>query len=150
MERRCQVHVGRLVEIRQSTPSKTVADVDQFFVELEQELRTKIGYGQLCVIAADWRQWPLMSSEAAERRRRHMIELNSRVLRSAILVSKHSSTLELQALRLVRDSRHPHRRLYSDADQFVLWLSEVLRPDEIARLRAFVAEGEASAAMSSR
>ena len=47
----------------------------------------------------------------------------------------------LQFVRLIRDANLPHRKLFVHAKELYAWLSEVLTPEERARLRVFLAEG---------
>src|SRR5262249_40320974 len=92
------------------------------------------------VIVADWRGLPLMSSEASEQILRNLAHNNPRVKRSAALASSTSAAAMLQFIRVVRDSGHPNRKVFTSASELEQWVGEVLTPPEHTRLRQFLGE----------
>jgi hypothetical protein len=133
----CRIQVGRLMEIRVDAGYGTVADVDHM-MGLIGDLIARIPVQTRVIIAADWRGCRVMSSEASERALAMLTRNNPRVERSAILTSDASSVAVLQFLRLVRESGHPQRRLFSRVVEMQSWLAEVLSPAEGVRLYEFL------------
>ncbi len=134
---RCRVHVGRLVEVRAESGYRSPADVDAIFAEIGQQV-ARVPEPQKIVIVIDWRRCPVMSGEAAERMLPAITGTNPRVERSATIASKSSPTALMQFLRLVRESKHPDRRLFYDVAELERWLADVLTPEEATRLHAFL------------
>jgi hypothetical protein len=135
----CALKVGRLLEIRAAAGYRSVGEVDALFNTIGPTL-AKLPPTQRIVVVTDWRFCPLMSADAAERALARMTINNPRTERSGAVASRESSTAVLQFLRLVRQSRHPDRRLFYNAAAMVEWLSEVLTPEETARLKQFLDE----------
>lgn len=65
---------------------------------------------------------------------------NPDVARSAILVSVESTLIFEQFAAIVRESRHPSRRLFKDAYSLEAWLGEVMTDEERAGLKSVFAE----------
>jgi hypothetical protein len=128
--------VGRLLEIRVGAGYDTVADVDAMIAKIAREVARLAP--QKVVIAADWRPIKLMSAQASERALLMLTTGNPAIERSAILVSDRSPTAVMQFFRLVRESHNENRRLFSEPGELAAWLDEVLSPEEIARLHAFL------------
>jgi hypothetical protein len=135
----CALRVGRLLEIRAAAGYRTAEDVDTLFGAFGPEV-AKAPKGQRIVVVTDWRFCPIMSAEAAERILSRITGTNSGTERSGAVASRESPSAVLQFLRLVRESRHPDRRLFYKAPELVSWLSEVLTPPEQARLKEFLNE----------
>lgn len=129
--------MGRLVEVRAESGYRNVADVDAIFAEIGQQL-ARVPEHQKIVFVIDWRRCPVMSSEAAERMLPAIASTNPRVERSATIASKNSPTAVMQFIRLVRESKHPDRRLFYDDAELERWLGEILTPEEATRLHAFM------------
>lgn len=134
---RCRVHVGRLVEVRAESGYRSPEDVDAIFAEIAQQM-ARVPEPQKIIFVIDWRKCPVMSSEAAQRMLPAITGTNPRVERSATIASKNAPTALMQFLRLVRESKHPDRRLFYDAGQLERWLAEVLTPAEATRLHDFL------------
>jgi len=95
------------------------------------------------VTIVDWRRCPVMADDATSRLLETLRSGNVRLERSAALALQKSSIALLQFLRLVRESGNPDRRLFYEPEPLIEWLTEVLTAEELQRLRAFLAEGEA-------
>src|SRR5580700_7523606 len=67
--------------------------------------------------------------------------LNPRFERAALVVSPQRATFHLQTGRMVRETGHPNRRSFVDAEEAKGWLGQVLTQDERERLDWFLAEG---------
>jgi hypothetical protein len=145
----CRVHVGRLVEVRAEAGYRSVAEVDAIFAEIGQQI-AKVSESEKLVFVVDWRRCPLMSREAAERMLPAITSTNPRAVRSATIASKQSPTAVMQFLRLVRESKHPDRRLFYDVTEVERWLGEILTPPEAGRLHDFLAYREPKPSTPSR
>jgi hypothetical protein len=133
----CELHVGRLLEVRVAAGYHSVRDVDRM-IGLLQAHFGKLGLGERCVIAADWRNVGMMSPETAVRAREMLVRAHPRVIRSAVLTLPERSLANLQVGRLVREADNEHRRHFTNAVEQHRWLSEVLTEAEQARLSEFL------------
>lgn len=136
LENSVEVHVGRLVEVR-TYGFDSVADV-QAMQRLARERAGSLQPDILPVVAADWRQCALLSPTAAEEVLKMFVGANTASERSAMLYSERSPTTVMQFLRLIRDSKNPNRRMFSDPAEMAGWLGEVLTPAESRRLQDFL------------
>lgn len=133
---------GRLLEIRADAGYRSVQDAEQVIRAIQRE-SIKVPLNVRSVIVVDWRRCPVMSDDASARLIELMRSNNPRVERSAALASQKASIAVLQFLRMVRESAHPDRRLFFEPEPLIEWLAEVLRADELKRLREFLAQGTA-------
>ena len=131
------MRVGRLLEIRADFGYRSVEDVDALFAQVDK-LYTQRTDAAPVVIVADWRRCPLMSPEAATRVGQRIAQNNERTQRSAALASNDAPLAVLQFVRLIRDAGLPERKLFFNKTELIDWLSEVLTPREIERLREFL------------
>ena len=131
---------GRLLEIRADAGYRNAHDAEQVTRAIQRE-SAKVPLNVRSVIVVDWRRCPVMNDEASARLTEHMRGNNPRVERSAALASQKSSIAVLQFLRMVRESAHPDRRLFFEPEPLIAWLAEVLTPEELKRLREFLALG---------
>lgn len=131
------MHVGRLVEVRAEAGYRSTADVEAIFAEIGQQV-ARVPESQKIIFVIDWRRCPLMSQDAAERMLPAITGTNPRLARSATIASKRSPTAVMQFIRLVRESKHPDRRLFYEPDELERWLGEVLTPEESHRLHDFL------------
>jgi hypothetical protein len=132
------IRVGRLLEVR-ALSYRSAADVGRLFAVIAKELEKLTPETQI-VTVTDWRYLPVMSEDAAERAIAAITRNNPRVLRSAALASPDAPIAVLQFLRLVRQSKHPSRRLFFAEDELATWLGEVLTDAEKVRLTEFLNE----------
>jgi hypothetical protein len=133
----CRIVVGRLMEVDVAAGYRTVQDVDDMIDAIHAVLTT-VPTSQRVVIAADWSACRLFAPEVSERAVRMLLRSNPRMLRSAILHEATQPTSILQAFRLVSEADAPFRRVFTERAAMCAWLSEVLSPDESARLHAFL------------
>jgi hypothetical protein len=133
----CEFCVGRLMEIRVARGYRSVEDIDDMIAMMIDRV-SKFPAAQRYVIAADWRNVTVMSPETAVRARAMLSKANARVERSSILTKSEQSTANLQVLRLVREAENENRRHFISARAQHVWLSEVLTPEESARLAKFL------------
>ena len=133
----CEFAVGRLLEIEVAAGYQSVADVDDMIRMIGERLAA-VPPNEKVVIAADWRAVQVMAPETGERARQMLAGVNSRVKRSAILTLADHSTTNLQVVRLVREAENRDRRHFTSLPAMHAWLSEVLSPDESARLKVFL------------
>lgn len=134
----CEVRVGRLMEIRVDGGFNSVDDVEDMRGNITRALAT-VPADVNVVIAADWRRTKIMASEAADAFGKMIGSFNARIERSGILSSQASPTAVLQFLRVVRESKHPNRRLFDRPSDLTAYLNELLNPDEAERLQVFLA-----------
>lgn len=132
-----KVNVGRLLEVRVAAGFRTAADVDAHFANIDRQLAT-IRSGQQHVTVADWRACPVMSPEAAQRLAHHIARTNARTERSAALAVQTAPVTVLQFMRVIREAGLPDRKLFSDEEELIGWLGEVLTREERQRLREFL------------
>lgn len=92
------------------------------------------------VIAADWRRTRLMAGDAADAFGKMIGSFNARIERSGILSSPESPITVLQFLRVVRESKHPNRRLFERLGDLAAYLGDLLTPEEKERLAVFLAD----------
>ena len=131
------IRVGRLMEISVQEGFRSVEDVEQQRARITAALDA-MPKDRLVVIAADWRQCQLMSQSAAGAMGAMIGDFNARIERSAILGSPTSPAAVLQFLRVVRESRHPARRVYEERAPLLTWLEECLTDAERERLIEFI------------
>ncbi len=134
--------VGRLLEVRADAGYRSPADVDAVFEAIGREA-AKLPSHVHHVTVVDWRRCPLMSPDAAEHMLKKIASVNSRTERSAALAREDAPLAVLQFVRLIRDANLADRKLFLHPDELCRWLAEVLTAQERARLREFLAEGEA-------
>ena len=137
MANTCDIHVGRLMEIRVDDGYRSVRDVDRMIVMMQAHM-SAMTPGQKYVIAADWRNVRMMAPETAARAREMLARSNPRVIRSAILSSPDQSLANLQVVRLIREAESTSRRHFINVDEQYLWLADVLTEPERARLAEFL------------
>ena len=131
------IRVGRLMEVSASDGFRTVEDVEHERARIAAVL-DPLPKGQRVVIAADWRACQVMSQPAANALSQMLGNFNPRVERSALLASPTSPVAVLQFLRVVRESRHPARRVFEDRRSMMMWLGGCLSEPERERLAQFL------------
>lgn len=134
-----RLKVGRLLEIRADAGYRTAADVDVLFDTIDREV-ARLPHDEQHVTVVDWRRCPVMAPEAAARIAARIANMNARTERSAALASSEAPVAVLQFLRVIREAGLPTRKLFFDAQEMRLWVSEVLTPAEAARLAQFIEE----------
>jgi hypothetical protein len=139
-ENACERRVGRLLEIRVVKGYETADDVDQM-IRMIGACVTALPADVRHVTVADWRLCKVLANDAADRAVEMMRGTNPRTERSAVLHSTDSPTAVMQFLRLVRESEHPRRRLFSDKAALLDWIGEVATPEELRRAQEFLGQG---------
>lgn len=133
----CEWNVGRVLEIAVPRGYESPADVDAMIGMIRERVAAmppEVSH----VTIADWRGCRVLTTSAAERVLEMLRVANPRTERSAMLHLRDSPTAVMQFLRLVREAEHPARRLFTDPGELVAWVSEVLTPPEVARVRTFL------------
>jgi hypothetical protein len=131
------VQVGRLMEICVREGFRSIEDVEKQRGLITRALAT-VPPTQQVVIAADWRACQLMTQAAANALGPMLGAFNARIERSAILGAATSPVAVLQFLRVVRDTKHPARRVFEDRGATLHYLSDCLSPAERERLGQFL------------
>jgi hypothetical protein len=80
-----------------------------------------------------------MSPELAGACLQSFQEGNARLERSAILLPRNVPTFRLQVERILREAKHPYRRVCKDTAEAKAWLSSCLDSAEQIRLDEFLA-----------
>jgi hypothetical protein len=133
----CEIRVGRLMEIRLLHGYNTLADVETMRERISQAFAT-LPASQSVVIAADWRYCRLMGAEASDHVGKMIGSFNARIERSGTVTSPDSPVAVLQFLRVIRESKHPGRKLFQNVSELSEYLGELLTPAEQARLAQFL------------
>lgn len=91
------------------------------------------------VVCADLRRLQWMSEEVASALLVGCVQLNPRILRSALMLPGNVPTLRLQLERLLRQAGNPARRLCLDSAEVKAWLTSSLSAAEQRGLAEFLA-----------
>lgn len=134
----CEVRVGRLMEIRIDRGFLSTDDVEDMRRNIARGFE-HVGPDVNVVVVADWTQTRLMAGDAADAFGKMIGSFNDRIERSGILSSPNSPTTVLQFLRVVRESKHPNRRLFDQPGELMTYLDALLTPAESERLAQFLA-----------
>jgi hypothetical protein len=134
----CAVRVGRLMEIRLDRGFQSVADVEDLRESITQAFATVPATVNV-VVAADWRRTRLMEGAAADLFGKMIGSFNARIERSGAVSAQGSPIAVLQFLRVIRESKHPNRKLFDRVSDLTAYLGEVLTPEENERLVVFLA-----------
>ena len=129
--------VGRLFEIRVQPPL-SLEELRSFHPQI-----TRI-YGRVpghLIGVTDLRNARVFPPDVADRLMTIIRTEGPRVERNAFLVGE-SAVFSMQIARVTRAAGIPSRRAFLDVDEAITWLSEVLTPVEVRRLREFTAVGE--------
>ena len=134
----CRILEGRLLEIDIASGYRVLQDVDYMMAAIAQAL-ARVPERTRVVIAADWRPCKLFTPEVAERVVAMFTRDNVRIERSAILHTADQATSVLQVMRLIRESGHPNRQVFTDTKAMRDFLDQVLNERERTRLTQFLA-----------
>jgi hypothetical protein len=132
----CEFVVGRLLEVHMQ-PLRTVEDVTTTSDRFAQAVG-RLPRDAKFSIAADWRAVHVMPPETAAATRAMLARANPRIVRSAILTLPENPTTNLQVIRIIREAQGYDRHHFTDPAVMHRWLSEVISPEESARLRVFL------------
>lgn len=125
-------HVGRLCEVRIASPL-TATDLAIF--EEGQRLAANDDARILCT---DCRGIEVLAPETAEQLLDSLRTYGKGLLRNGVLVEPGKAVAALQIERMLRQARHPGRRLFRRKEDLIAWLDEILDDAEKARLRVFL------------
>lgn len=134
----CELHVGRLLEVRVAKGYDTAQDVDDMIAMIKQAVQ-RLPADVKHVTVADWRACKVMSEAACIEATRMFTTTNPRTERSALLCTDASPTAVWQFVRLISSASNSQRRLFTQLDEMLAWLGEVLDPAERQRLQQFLA-----------
>lgn len=90
------------------------------------------------VVCADYSAMMPMSEEVAEAFVAGCRSVNPRLRRSAVILPTRAAILRLQMDRIIREAKHPERRICTDAAEAKAWLSPCLDPTEMVGLDRFL------------
>ncbi len=82
------------------------------------------------ITCSDWRDIGVLAPDVAEVLLKAFRSTNSRVLRGAVLLAPGQATFSLQLERILRAADHPARRAFYDARAMLVWLADLLTPEE--------------------
>lgn len=125
---------GRLIEVRFASPL-TDAELTDFVRERESLMRA---VGRDRIVCIDLSRVKLLSPEQADFFVEFLRGSRPGLTRNAFLIPPGQAVLALQFARILREGNNPARRAFQSRSDLTAWLSEVLRPDERARLEAFL------------
>ena len=137
----CEVRVGRLMEIRIDHGYNSLDDVEDMRAKINRGFQ-QVGPEQQVVVVADWRHTRLMAAEASDSAGKMIGSFNDRIERSGVVAAGDSPLAVLQFLRVIRESKHPRRKLCNDVQELKQWLGELLTPGEAQRLDEFIARAD--------
>jgi hypothetical protein len=128
------VNVGRLVEGR-PVALRTRADAVSYCAEF----RRLVPPLRRVVVCADYRAVAVFPPDVANELARLMTDMNPYIERSGVLVAAEHATGALQVQRFVREAHLDDRRRFTDANEMLDWLGEVLTTGERERAAKFLA-----------
>ncbi len=135
----CRIVGGRLMQIDVADGYHSVKDIDAMMALIRGEL-ARVPPPTQIVIAADWRPCQLFTQEVADRALVMLTAANPRLERSAILHRADAPTSVLQVMRLIRETKFEHRRVFTEPDKMHQWLGRILNDWERAQLKSFLAQ----------
>jgi hypothetical protein len=92
------------------------------------------------IICGDYRAVSVYRPDVADELKKLMTGLNTRVLRSTILVHPSHATGVMRAARIAAETGHGARRSFTEPSELLAWISAVTTPEELRRATAFLAE----------
>lgn len=138
MDARNTCHLtGRLLQIDVAAGYQTVQDIDAMIGMIGARL-ARVQEPTRVVIAADWRPCKVFTPDVADRALVMLTGVNLRIERSAILHREDAQVSVLQVMRLIRESKFEHRRVFTDPEKMQQWLGEILEEREREQLEVFL------------
>lgn len=135
----CELHVGRLLELRIDAGYRDRSEVVEIFSKIMAVI-AQVSNTQRLIVVTDWRNCKVMAEDAAEQLTAGIRGTNPRIERSGALLPTRSPVATLQFRRVLLETQNPERRGFTDPENLIAWLSEVLTPEEVARLRIFLGQ----------
>jgi hypothetical protein len=136
-------HVGRVVEAR-VWGLDSVAVADRYSAAIGRVAAT-MPLGTTGVLVADHRFAPIYPQPVTDGLLALFRQMNTRLQRIAIVVNPRQATFYMQLRRIVREAGNEARRVFREIDGALQHLAPVLTPQELARVRVFLAAGPAQA-----
>ncbi len=133
-----QRHTGRVIEAR-VFGLWTREDADAYSQALAAEVALAPATMRP-VLCADHRPVRIYPQPAADRLVELFQNMNTRLDRIAILVSRTNATLYLQLQRFVREAGYENRKVMHEPPEALTHLQDSLTPEERDRVRRFLAE----------
>ena len=133
-----ECRVGRLFEIRVQPPL-SLDELKSFHPQITR-IHARVP-GQL-VGCTDLRNARVFNQDVADKLTSIIRTDGPGVERNVFLVGE-SAVFSMQIARVIRSAGIPSRRACLEPEEAITWLSEVLTPVEVRRLREFVTAGEA-------
>lgn len=126
---------GRLVVIRLIAPV-TAEEYERFDIKVRHLVSL---LPPNLVFCSDLRYAGLLPGAVAQRIPESMRRDQPWLRRAALLVQEDGAVAALQFRRIIKGaSSNPNRRTFTDAEQALKWLAEVLLPSEQTHLAAFI------------
>lgn len=131
--------VGCVVEARVHA-LRNAEDSSAYFAAITSAV-AEVAAPARAVICADHRPVIIYPPTVADQLVQLFTTVNPRVQRAALLVSPANATVNMQLARIVREAVNPNRQVFRDLTHFTAFLADALNAAELARVRAFMAEG---------
>lgn len=133
-----ECRAGRLFEIRVQPPL-SLDELRNFHPQITR-IHARV-MGQL-VGCTDLRNARVFGLDVADKLMSIIRTDGPSIERNVFLVGE-SAVFSMQIARVIRSAGIPSRKAFFDPEEAINWLSEVLAPIEVRRLREFVTGGEA-------
>jgi hypothetical protein len=130
---------GRLLTLRLESPLDE-QEAGEVFSDIRRLLGAMSGQAISCTDLTNARTF---SPPIAARFTELMRGDNPKIERSAFLLAENAATFSLQLDRMIRESKNPHRRTFTGAQDLEAWLTPLLTPLERGLLRAFLGTSRA-------
>lgn len=127
--------VGRIVEARIASPL-SADDIDDIIQRVRMNVLSMPGKVICC---ADLTRLDAIPRESVDAFIQLFTRDNSKVERSAFLLSRSLGALGMQMQRMIRSAGNPSRMTFDDARALLDWLAPALTPAERSHLQAFFA-----------
>ncbi|WP_394824876.1 hypothetical protein [Pendulispora albinea] len=140
--------VGRLVESWVATPV-SLEDTNRLFIESRTCISSVAASGQKAIGVADMTQVTLFAPDVSDRLLQIMRSHSPHLERAGYWVGDALRMFSLQLQRMIREGGGSDRRIFTQRAPMEAWLSEVLLPNERARLTEFLDRREKELAVFS-
>ena len=131
------LQAGRLLETHGSGVV-TYADFVAFRSDFQARMAKVLETAPKAIASGDLRGMEALGPDVAPVVLGMLRADNTRLERAAYLVTS-GSAFHRQYEAIVGATKHPGRQVFTDAPSLIEWMSPLMQPDELARLRAFLA-----------
>jgi hypothetical protein len=129
-------HVGRLIETRFASP---IGDSEMAnFMQQRERIMRSVGTDRLVCI--DLSRVRVLPPNQADAFLSFLRGSRPGLTRNAFLLPPGQAILALQFSRIIRQAENPARRTFESRSELIDWLGELLRPQELARLKVFLSD----------